>query len=482
MTEAYTGDGVLVNSGQFDGMGNREAIPAIIKQAEARGLGRGTVNYKLKDWLISRQRYWGNPIPIIYCDACGVVPVPPADLPVLLPEDVTFTEGRNPLESSASFKATPCPRCGRPAKRETDTMDTFTCSSWYFLRYVDPTNSEQAFSPEKAGYWLGVDQYIGGVEHACMHLLYARFFHKVIRDLGLVTTDEPFTRLLTQGMVVSPSYYDPQSKRYFNEKELVNKEAKHPKTGAPLTVKVEKMSKSKNNGVDPDDMVGTYGADTVRLFTLFAAPPEKDLEWNEKGVEGCHRFVKRIWRWCLRLSGELTSREGLPPGPLSAEGEKVRSLMHKTIKKVTIDIEERYQFNTAIAAMMEMLNATYDFNPQTDQEGTLVKELVTNTLILLNPFIPFITEELGELLQLGELVYHKPWPGFNEAWCLDQDLTVVFQINGKVRAKAQVPRDVSKEDLIARAKEHPIIQKWLVDKEVVKAIAVPNKLVNLVVR
>lgn len=478
--EAYTGDGILVNSGEFNGLENRPATPAIIKKIEDLKLGRSTVNYKLKDWLISRQRYWGNPIPIIYCDDCGTVPVLEKELPVLLPKDVKFTKGRNLLESSLSFKNVICPSCGEKAIRETDTMDTFTCSSWYFFRYFDPFNLEAAFSPEKAGHWLPVDQYIGGVEHACMHLLYARFFHKVIRDLGLVKTSEPFSRLLTQGMVVSPSYYDPKSKKYFHPSELKNDEAKHPETSDPLIVKVEKMSKSKNNGVNPDDIVSSYGADTVRLFSLFASPPEKDLEWNEKGVEGCHRFIKRVWRWVIRLS--FLSKNPVPIGELGEDAVKKRSLLHKTIKKVTIDIKERYQFNTAIAAMMEMLNAVHDFLPTTDKEVELAEEMMKTTLILLNPFIPFVTEELGEHLGLDELVYRLPWPEFNESWTENEQVTIVFQVNGRVRAKVDVSRNLDKDALILLAKQNSIIKKWLEGKKVIKEIVVPNKLVNVVVK
>ena len=479
MEKAHTGDGLLVNSGEFNGLSNKKAIEVIIEKIENLNLGRKRVHYKLKDWLISRQRYWGNPIPIIYCDDCGCVPVPEKDLPVLLPEDVDFTKGKNPLEYSLSFKNTPCPSCGKQANRETDTMDTFTCSSWYFLRYIDPFNLETAFSSEKANHWLPVNQYIGGIEHACMHLLYARFFHKVIRDLGLVKKDEPFSCLLTQGMVVGPSYYDPKTKKYFNQSELKNKQAKHPTTGDPLIVKIEKMSKSKNNGVNPDDIVSSYGADTVRLFSLFAAPPEKDLEWNEKGVEGCHRFIKRLWKWVMRLS---SLSNNLPVDNLGEKAIKMRSLQHKTIKKVTKDIEEKHQFNTAIASMMEMLNIVGDFTPKNSKETELAKEIMKTTLILLNPFIPFVTEELGEHLKLGELVCKLPWPKFNEVWTIDEEITVVFQINGKVRTKANVTRDLNKEALIQLAQKNPIVQKWIEGREVIKEIIVPNKLVNIVVK
>ena len=479
MTEAYTENGIIVNSDEFDGKKNRDALKLIIKKAEGLGCGEGRVNYKLKDWLISRQRYWGNPIPIIYCDDCGTVPVKESELPVLLPEDVEFTEGRNPLESSKSFKQVSCPSCGKQATRETDTMDTFTCSSWYYLRYTDPRNENEAFSSELANKWMPIDQYIGGVEHACMHLLYARFFHKVLRDLGLVKTNEPFSRLLTQGMVVSPSYYDPETKKYFNESELENKKPVNPTTGTALLTKVEKMSKSKNNGVDPDEMVKTYGADTVRLFSLFASPPEKDLEWNEKGVEGCHRFVNRLWRWSHKLYEEC---QNVNDGALSEAGKKARSLLHKTIKKVTEDIEEKNQFNTAIASMMEMLNGMSDFTPQTGEDAELGQEILKSTLILLNPFTPFLTEELGTTFKLNEPVYSLPWPDFNPDWTVDENLTIVFQINGKVRGKANIARGTSKDDLIKIAKENETIQNWIEGKEIVKEIAVPDKLVNIVIK
>ena len=494
MTEAYTGDGHLINSEEFSGLDNKQAQKAIVKAIIQKGVGQDRINYKLRDWLISRQRYWGNPIPIIYCEKCGVSTVLEEDLPVLLPEDVRFVAGDNPLDSNSNFKQVSCPKCRGAASRETDTMDTFTCSSWYFLRYTDPTNKEQAFSHEKVNHWLSVDQYIGGIEHACMHLLYARFFHKALRDLKLVETNEPFTRLLTQGMVVSASYYDPKTKQYFSESEIclgepqstkqspsVNKAniLKHPQTGNPLTVRIEKMSKSKKNGVDPDNIVKIYGADTVRLFSLFASPPERDLEWNEKGVEGCHRFIKRIWRWVITLNQKC---QGLPSGELSLEGKTVRFWFHKTIKKVTLDIEQHYHFNTAIAAMMEMLNAIENFTPKNKVEGELAQQILVDSLILLNPFVPFITEELGEHLGLDKLIYHLPWPEYEEKWTIDDKVTVVFQINGRIRDKVQVDRDLGKNALITEARSSENIQKWLIGKEVLKVIAVPNKLVNMVIK
>jgi len=482
MTEAYTGDGYLVNSGKFDNTANRQAITAIIDFARDRGWGRKSINYKLKDWLISRQRYWGNPIPVINCPVCGAVPVPEKDLPVLLPTDVAFRRGENPLAQNENFKKTVCPRCGGAAERETETMDTFVCSSWYFLRYTDPENEGAPFSKERADRFMPVDQYIGGVEHACMHLLYARFFQRVVRDLGLSKEDEPFTNLLTQGMVTKETVTCPEHGFLFPEETKKEDDKLYcSKCGrAAQTGRVVKMSKSKKNVVDPDKIVAAYGADTVRLFSLFAAPPEKDLEWNEKGVEGCQRFLARFWRWSEKIITLLNS--SYTGSQLSPGADKARSALHKTIKKVTNDIERRMQFNTAIAAMMELLNAVQDFTPQTEADIELARNLLRSFLVMLNPFTPFITAELYEKAGFPGSVLQQSWPDYDEQFCEDKTVQIVFQVNGKVRAKAETPAGISREEMIQKAREMDNVKKWLTGKTVVREIAVPGKLVNLVVK
>nr|PZN05516.1 MAG: leucine--tRNA ligase [Bacillota bacterium] len=444
MQEAYADDGVLVNSGTFSGMNNREAIKAITEFMEEKGLGKKAVNYKLRDWLISRQRYWGAPIPIVYCEKCGIVPVPEDELPVLLPDDVEFSpKGTSPLLECEEFLNTTCPRCKGPAKRETDTMDTFMCSSWYYYRYTDPRNDEKPFDQEKLDYWMPVDQYIGGVEHAILHLMYSRFFNKVMRDAGLVHVDEPFTNLLTQGMVL--------------------------KDGA-------KMSKSLGNIVSPEDIIEKYGADTARLFILFAAPPEKDLEWSDQGVEGCFRFLQRVWR----LVEELTPMMDVPSGDEKADRE-VRRLVHKTIKKVTDDIEGRFNFNTAISAIMEMVNGLNSSKGK-PVSGKVIREAVETLLLLLAPFAPHITEELWERLGHETSIHLMSWPVADEAAMAEEEVEVVVQVNGKVRAKILMPAEITEEAMKESALKHEKISSLLEGKTVVKVITVPRKLVNIVVK
>lgn len=444
MQEAYADDGVLVNSGTFSGMNNREAIKAITEFMEEKGLGKKAVNYKLRDWLISRQRYWGAPIPIVYCEKCGIVPVPEDELPVLLPDDVEFNpKGTSPLLECEEFLNTTCPRCKGPAKRETDTMDTFMCSSWYYYRYTDPRNDEKPFDQEKLDYWMPVDQYIGGVEHAILHLMYSRFFNKVMRDAGLVHVDEPFTNLLTQGMVL--------------------------KDGA-------KMSKSLGNIVSPEDIIEKYGADTARLFILFAAPPEKDLEWSDQGVEGCFRFLQRVWR----LVEELMPMMDAPSGDEKADRE-VRRLVHKTIKKVTDDIEGRFNFNTAISAIMEMVNVLNSSKGK-PVSGKVIREAVETLLLLLAPFAPHITEELWERLGHETSIHLMSWPVADEAAMAEEEVEVVVQVNGKVRTKILMPAEITEEVMKEAALKHEKISSLLEGKTVVKVITVPRKLVNIVVK
>lgn len=485
MEAAYTDDGTLVNSGKFDGMNNREAIEAITNHAQEQGFGTKKVQYKLKDWLISRQRYWGNPLPFIYCDLCGVVPVPEDDLPVKLPEDVNF-EGvvGNPLASNDEFINVTCPVCGRPSKRETDTMDTFTCSSWYYARYTDAKNDSAPFDAGKAKLRLPVDQYVGGIEHACMHLLYARFWHKFMRDIGLTDTNEPFKRLLTQGMVVSESFYSAKLKKYYTKEEYDSGLPKEEDAGE-IEVNVDKMSKSKRNGVDPQMYIDKYGADTVRVFVMFASPPEADVEWSDEGVRGAQRYLNRVWR----LFGDYSDRvkalddSKFDPSALKGAALKLYKLMHKTVKKATEDIGERYHFNTAIAAMMELMNEMNSFNTKDENELLAVKEILKNYALLLNPIAPHITEELWSAVGgSGMISESAQWPEFKEEYCKDDSFELVVQVNGKLRDKIEVDVNISKEAAEEKALSSAKVKEHIEGKNLVKVIYVPKKLINVVVK
>jgi leucyl-tRNA synthetase len=453
MTAAYVEDGIMVNSGPFDGMPNRAAMDAICEYLEKEGIGTRAVNYRLRDWGISRQRYWGAPIPIIYCERCGITIVPEKDLPVVLPLDVGPKEnGASPLPDLPSFIETQCPICGGPGRRETDTMDTFVESSWYFARYCSPDYDHGPLDKERVAYWMPVDQYIGGIEHAILHLLYARFFTKVLRDMDLVAFDEPFTNLLTQGMVI--------------------------KDGA-------KMSKSKGNIVDPEDMIQQYGADTTRLFTLFAAPPERDLEWQEEGVEGGHRFLHRVWRLIYDLrdgsAGYFPSVETTDLPPLLAE---VRQKLHRTIKKVTEDIE-RFHFNTAIAAVMELVNYLYQVKaaiPNTQQGRAIVQEVINALIVILAPFCPHIAEALWEAAGHGESVMKAAWPTYDLVAIAEETIVIVVQVNGKLRERLLIPAAAPEEEVTQLALTSPKVQRHIEGKEVQKTIFVPKKLVNIVCR
>ena len=451
MTEAYTAkDGILVNSAEFDGMEMHEALAAIVEKAVKEGFGRRKVNYRLRDWLISRQRYWGAPIPVIYCDKCGEQLVPEEELPVKLPEDVTFEQGAvSPLAQSESFVHCTCPKCGGPARRETDTMDTFICSSWYYMRYTDPHNTHKPFAADKVNYWAPVDQYIGGIEHAILHLLYSRFFTKVLRDEKLLDFDEPFQNLLTQGMVI--------------------------KDGA-------KMSKSKGNVVSPEEIIQKYGADTARLFILFAAPVERDLEWSDQGVEGAFRFLNRVWRIVAHFEDAI--REGLDDydhSTLTAEEKSLRRTLHQTIKKVTEDVGERFMFNTAISAVMELVNAFYAFQEKPVHPG-LVRELSFALVKMLAPFAPHITEELWSRMEGKGSVHDARWPKFDRAAIVEDEVEIVLQINGKVRDKLTVPADMEPQEMEKLALAQPKVVELTAGKTIVKAICVPKKLVNIVVK
>ncbi|PZN12279.1 MAG: leucine--tRNA ligase [Bacillota bacterium] len=484
LAEAYTGPGRMINSGPYDGMDSREAYRKMAEDFERRGIGRRTVNYRLRDWLISRQRYWGAPIPIVYCDRCGIVPVPEDQLPVLLPDKVRFAVGASPLATSESFVRTSCPRCGGPARRETDTMDTFVDSSWYYYRYTSPRDDKQPFDREKVFYWLPVDQYIGGVEHAVLHLLYSRFITKVLYDEGLVPSPEPFTRLLTQGMVI--------------------------KDGA-------KMSKSKGNVVSPEDILEEYGADATRLFILFAAPPERDLEWSEHGIEGASRFVHRVWRLVAACAGPvraLAQAEGetaatAPDGAVADAGakqgdagsgpvpsregwgeaeEQLWREVHRAIHRVTTDVSERMQFNTAIAALMELVNAIYAYRervPAERQRADLLAAALDRLLRMLAPFTPFLAEEAWEALGWRDTrgsVHRQPWPEPDPQVLESGTVEIVVQINGKVRDRLRVPADTPEERLRELALASPKVREWVDGKSVARIITVPGRLVNLVVR
>ncbi len=535
MREAYTEEGIMVNSSQFSGMKSSEALIKIIEYIEEKGLGRRKYNYRIKDWLISRQRYWGTPIPFVKCDKCGYVPVPYEELPVVLPKDVKFTGKGNPLESSEEFLNTKCPKCGSSAKRETDTMDTFFDSSWYYARYTSPKNDKEPFDKKESKYWLDVDQYIGGVEHAILHLLYARFFHKFMKDLGLVDSDEPFVNLLTQGMVckkwvsmgsmldylslsesstveeliikISDKFKDLELKSVRDSRKIGEiLDNNHLTLASNISLFFDaigidlpreeivkrfedeigesvKMSKSKHNTVDPDDMVRKYGADSVRLFILFAAPPEKDLDWSDEGIEGAYRFLNRVWRLVVNSIDIINSVKSFNYEEIDSLSRKEKDLLTKinqTIKKVTEDIERDFSFNTAIASLMELTNTLYAFSPETEREKSIFREGIEKLIILMYVFTPHISEELWQIIGGEGLVCLKQWPEYNKNFLSYDTIEVVFQINGKVRAKAEVPVDISNAELEKLALENENIKKNLEGKTPKKIIVVPKKLVNIV--
>lgn len=454
MTCAYEEkEGMLVNSGEFTGMEMHKAMSAIMDKAEAEGFGKRRVNYRLRDWLISRQRYWGAPIPIIYCPHCGEVLVPEDQLPVRLPEDVSFNAGaKSPLATSEEFVHCKCPKCGADATRETDTMDTFLCSSWYYLRYTDAHNDKMPFDKELNNYWGPVDQYIGGIEHAILHLLYSRFFVKVLRDAGLVDYDEPFSNLLTQGMVI--------------------------KDGA-------KMSKSLGNVVSPEEILSKYGADTARLFILFAAPPERELEWSDQGVEGSFRFLNRIWRIVQAFENVLAQKvTEYDHSNLSEADKDLRRVLHSSIKKVTNDIETRFNFNTAISTMMELVNALYAYKEAAKEPNAgLVYEAISDLIKMMSPFVPHITEELWRgAIDANSSVHEQSWPECDEEALKVDNVEIVLQVNGKVRGRLTVPAEATKEELEKIAMADANVQAHIGDATVRKVICVPGRLVNIVAK
>jgi len=485
MTEAYTGEGILVNSGPFDGLGNLKALDAIADHLASIGRGKKTVQYRLRDWGISRQRYWGAPIPMILCEACGTVPVPEKELPVILPRDVKFTgEGGSPLAKYKPFVETTCPGCGKPARRETDTMDTFVESSWYFDRFCSASHDvKPGLDRKKLDYWMPVDQYIGGIEHAILHLLYARFYTKMLRDFGFLGVDEPFTNLLTQGMVCKETMRCPEHGYLFPEEA---KEGKCSQCGREVQIgKTEKMSKSLKNVVDPDYLIQAYGADTARIFCLFASPPEKDLEWSDQGVDGSFRFLSRIWRIVMDYLEEIRDVEPFA-GRETLEGDlkALRRKTHQTIRKVTADIEERFHFNTAISAVMELVNALYQLpHPKADDRFgfSVVRETVETIIRLLAPLVPHITEELWTLLGRQESLADAAWPAFDPAVASEEEITIVIQINGKVRSRINLHADEEGENIKTLALAEERIASLTAGKTIVKVVYVPKKLVNIVI-
>ena len=453
MTQAYEDVGYLVNSGQFDGVKSDEAIDKIIDYIEEKSFGERKINFKLRDWLISRQRFWGAPIPIIYCDDCGIVPVPDEDLPVILPVDVKFTGvGESPLSSNEEFLKAKCPKCGKEGRREVDTMDTFVCSSWYFLRYCDPCNDKLPFDKESVDYWMPVDQYIGGVEHAILHLLYSRFFMKALYDMGYVTCDEPFKNLLTQGMVL--------------------------KDGA-------KMSKSLGNVVSPEEIVEKFGADTARLFILFASPPEKDLEWSDQGVEGCYKFINRVWRIVNHFINVVKGDYKVNPAEFTKEDKDLWFVINNSVKRVTGDVGNRFNFNTAISAIMELVNAFYNYSDKVSDEkknNGIIKAGIEKMILMLAPFIPHAAEELWHSIGKEGSVHEEKWPEYDESALVKDEIEIVVQINGKVRDKIVIPAGIDKKEMEEKALESEKVKAALEGKNVIKVISVPKKLVNIVAK
>jgi leucyl-tRNA synthetase len=490
--EAYTEPGIMVNSGSFDGMDSVKGKQAVIEYAEKQGWGKAKIQYRLRDWLISRQRYWGAPIPVIHCPNCGIVPVPEADLPVKLPEDVEFTgRGGSPLAQMESWVNVPCPTCGTPAKRETDTMDTFIDSSWYFLRYPDAKNDKQVFNSAITNDWMPVDQYVGGIEHAILHLLYSRFFTKVLRDRPasdnksdrhLLNFDEPFQRLLTQGMVQGLTYMNPNKadKDKWVPTSIVNADdPRDPQTGEPLQLVYATMSKSKGNGVAPEDVIAKYGVDTARMFILFKAPPEKDLEWDEADVEGQFRFLNRVWRLVTEFSAQIPPNPPYKGGASLIKAEQdLRRAIHTAIKEVTEDLEGEYQFNTAVSELMKLSNALADANCK---DSPVYAEGISTLILLLAPFAPHIADELWQAIGHNESVHKQSWLKADPNALVADEMTLVIQILGKTRGTIQVPAQADKQMQEKYARESELAQRYIEGKEIKKAIVVPGKLVNFVI-
>jgi leucyl-tRNA synthetase len=489
MTEAYAQDGIMVNSGAFDGQPNRQAMEAIATYLEDHGMGRKTVNFRLRDWGISRQRYWGAPIPVVYCEDCGAVPVPEEDLPILLPEDIDLLEGgRSPLPELEAFRRAVCPKCGREdGRRETDTMDTFVESSWYFERYCSPRCTTGMFDKAAVDYWMPVDQYIGGVEHAVLHLLYSRYYTRVLAEFGLINYKEPFTRLLTQGMVCKETVSCPEHGFLFPD-DVQDRDGGRVchLCGKPVDIgRVEKMSKSKKNVIDPNTLLNQYGADTTRLFCLFAAPPERDLEWSEQGVDGGYRFLNRVWRLVWRW---IETIDGVAPfdgddADLSPSMRELYKKVHQTTHKVTHDIEERFHFNTAISAVMELVNlfSGESIQPASDAEAGVVRLALERIALLLSPIVPHFSEEVWDQLGHPPSILQQPWPTYREAALVRDEWIIVVQVNGKLRSRLTVDAGTDKAVIEAMALADERACKFIGDKPVRKVVVVPGKLVNIVV-
>ncbi len=480
----------VVNSGEFDGLDFRRAFDEVVKRFEKTGIGARRVNFRLRDWGVSRQRYWGCPIPVIYCDKCEAVPVPEDQLPVVLPEDVAFSGVQSPIKADPEWRKTTCPSCGAPAERETDTFDTFFESSWYHTRYTSP-GAEQLVD-ERANYWLPVDQYIGGIEHAILHLLYFRFFHKLMRDEGFVHSDEPATHLLTQGMVIKETYFTEAAdgqKTWINPADVeIEFDAKgHPLSaklasdGSPVQIGgIEKMSKSKNNGIDPQELIDQYGADTVRLFAMFASPPDASLEWNDAGVEGAARFLRRLWRG---VHGHVSQGpvEKLDSAHLNPAQKSLRAALHDTIAKVADDYGRRKQYNTAIAAVMELMNTVAKFEDASAQDRALLQEVWEAVVLMLNPIVPHIGHALWQALSGQPNALDASFPVAEEAARIKDTITLVVQVNGKLRSRIELASEASKEDILAAALADEKVMKFVADQPIKKKIVVPGKLVNIVV-
>lgn len=484
---AFVDKGVLVNSGEFDGLTSAAAFDAIAEALEQRGLGQRKVNYRLRDWGVSRQRYWGAPIPMLTLEDGSVVPVPEDELPVVLPEDVVMDGVHSPLKADPEWAKASYQ--GQPATRETDTFDTFMESSWYYARYCSPDADRML--DERANYWLPVDQYVGGIEHAVLHLLYARFFHKLLRDAGLVDSDEPFSNLLTQGMVLAETFYrmdesgathwySPADVEILRDEKGGIKQAILREDGQPVEVGgITKMSKSKNNGIDPQLMIDRYGADTVRLFMMFAAPPDQSLEWSESGVEGANRFLRRLWRAVTEHAndGPVASFDA---NSLDETLKKLRSKTHQTVAKVSDDIGRRYTFNTAIAACMELINEIGKVSDNSASGRAVRQEAFEAIVLMLSPIVPHITHALWQMLGHDEAIVDARWPQVDEQAMVQDTIEMVFQVNGKVRAKVEVPVDLSREDLEKLALANANVQKFTDGKQLRKVIVVPGRLVNIV--
>lgn len=491
---AFTDKGVLVNSGRYDGLSSTEAFNAIADALAEQGLGRRQINYRLRDWGVSRQRYWGCPIPMIYCDTCGVQAVPAADLPVLLPEDVEFDEtGGSPLKKMPSFYECTCPSCNQPARRETDTFDTFFESSWYFARYACFDN-DQAMLDERANYWLPVDQYIGGIEHAILHLLYARFFHKLMRDHGMLESDEPFTNLLTQGMVLADTFYrEPTTggQDWIPPSEVeIQRDDKGRITGATLAsdgqsvihAGMSKMSKSKKNGVDPQLMIDKYGADTLRLFSMFAAPPDQSMEWSDFGVEGAQRFLRRLWKQVYEHVATGLVASSTAYGKLSSEQQDLRRKLHQSLQKVTDDMGRRYTFNTAIAANMELINEVSRAADESENGRKLRQEILETIVLMLAPVTPHICHVLWQALGREGALIDAPWPEVDESALVQHSLELIVQVNGKVRGKVKVAADASESEIQAAALNSNNVKRFLEASTIDKIIVVKGRLVSIVVK